>query len=111
MRLGKIACCLGEPLSIRIPGSVREIGDEVDLFYHQRLLADLSFEEGIVKIGVSAFRECPGLKKAAFPASLMSNNHQRVLSSPEAVRPNNPASQSASYSRAKPEGLEDDPND
>jgi hypothetical protein len=33
-------------------------------------IIDLSFEEGTVRIGVSAFSRCPRLAKAAFPASL-----------------------------------------
>jgi hypothetical protein len=68
MRLGKVFCCLGEPSSIRIPGTVREIGDKV--FSENHRLLDLSFEEGILKIGADAFSECCNLKTAAFPASL-----------------------------------------
>jgi hypothetical protein len=60
---------LGEPSSIRIPGIVHEIGARA--FSHQDSLIDLSFEEGTVRIGVSAFYSCPRLKKAAFPASLI----------------------------------------
>jgi hypothetical protein len=35
------------------------------------LLRDPSFEEGILKIGVSAFAMCHRLKNAAFPALLI----------------------------------------
>jgi hypothetical protein len=68
VRLGKVFCCLGTPSSIRIPGSVREIGHYA--FAYRDSLIDLSFEEGILKIGVSAFRGCYNLEKAALPASL-----------------------------------------
>jgi hypothetical protein len=40
--------CLQSPSSIRIPGSVREIGDRV--FSKFNGLADLSFEEGILNV-------------------------------------------------------------
>jgi hypothetical protein len=41
------------------------------MFSHSEWLRDLSFEEGILKIGVSAFESCYKLEKAAFPASLI----------------------------------------
>jgi hypothetical protein len=44
-------------------------------------------------------------------ASRMGNNYQRVLNSQEASRRDNPASESTSSSRGKPESLADDPND
>jgi hypothetical protein len=69
VRLGKVFCCLETPSSIRIPGTVREIGDRV--FCHRHLLIDLSFEEGILKGGFSAFASCHNLKNAAFPVSLI----------------------------------------
>jgi hypothetical protein len=69
VRLGKVFSSLKKPSSIRIPGSVREIGDGV--FSDLDELEDLSFEEGILKIGVSAFSGCSRLKKAAFQASLI----------------------------------------
>jgi hypothetical protein len=70
MRLGKLFCCLGKPSSIRIPGTVREIPDRACFGLDSNSLIDLSFEEGILKIGVSAFQECRKLHIAAFPASL-----------------------------------------
>jgi hypothetical protein len=60
---------LKTPSSIRIPGSVREIADSA--FYGLDSLRNLSFEEGILKIGVSAFSGCQNLEKADFPASLI----------------------------------------
>jgi hypothetical protein len=68
VRLGKAFYCRGTPSSLKIPGSVREIGDRALEGRHD--LKDLSFEEGILKIGVSAFHWCDHLKKAAFSASL-----------------------------------------
>jgi hypothetical protein len=70
VRLGKVFCCLGERESIRISASVREIGDEA--FSGKTSLRGLSFEEGTLRIGVFAFAECCNLRKAAFPASLIS---------------------------------------
>jgi hypothetical protein len=55
--------------SIRIPGSVSEIGDGA--FSSLYSLSDLSFEEGTIRIGVSAFAECLNLQNAAFPVSLI----------------------------------------
>jgi hypothetical protein len=60
---------LQSPSSIRIPGNVREIGENA--FSDLTSVIDLSFEEGTVRIGVSAFSECFQLKNAAFPASLI----------------------------------------
>jgi hypothetical protein len=47
--MGKVFCGLGKPPSIRIPGNVREIGDQA--FDNQDCLRYLSFEEGILKVG------------------------------------------------------------
>jgi hypothetical protein len=69
VRLGKVLYFLQVPSSIRIPATVREIGDSV--FTSQQSPRDLSFEEGIVTIGVSAFSNCPNLYKVTFPASLI----------------------------------------
>jgi hypothetical protein len=69
MRLGKVFCCLARPSSIRIPGSVREIGDGV--FDHHHDLVDLSFEEGITRIGSLAFHACYNVEQVEFPASLI----------------------------------------
>jgi hypothetical protein len=69
MHLGKVFSCLETPSSIRIPGSVREIGDRA--FGGLASLIDLSFEEGILTIADSAFYGCSKLAKAAFPASLI----------------------------------------
>jgi hypothetical protein len=69
MRLTKVLSCLGSPSHIRIPGSVREICDRV--LCDRNLLMDLGFEEGLLKVGVSAFERCSRLKKADFPASLI----------------------------------------
>jgi hypothetical protein len=69
VRLGKGFSQLGTPSSIRIPGTVREIGDTA--FCGLNSLIDLSFEERTVRIGVSAFSGCSKLNKAAFPASLI----------------------------------------
>jgi hypothetical protein len=66
--LGKLFCCLGKQWRLRIPGIVREIGDSA--FSDLNSLRDLSFEEGILKVGGSAFSGCSDLEKAAFPASL-----------------------------------------
>jgi hypothetical protein len=60
---------LKTPSSIRIPEYIREIGDEA--LYWQRSLIDLSFDEGTVRIGVSAFSGCSSLEKTAFPASVI----------------------------------------
>jgi hypothetical protein len=65
----KVSCCLGTPLSIRIPGNVREIGDRA--FFSDNSLIDLSFEEGTVRIGSDAFDSFSNLANAAFPASLI----------------------------------------
>jgi hypothetical protein len=67
--LGKVSNCLGTPPSLRIPGIIREIGDEV--FSFQQFFRDLSFEEGTVRIEAHAFRLCRKLEKEAFPASLI----------------------------------------
>jgi hypothetical protein len=69
MRVGKVFRCLESPSSIRIPGSVREIGDRA--FFGVNSLRDLSFEEGILKIGAYAFSWCLSLAEATFPASLI----------------------------------------
>jgi hypothetical protein len=68
VRLGKV---YGRETSssLRIPGNIHEIGDGV--FCLEPQLMDLSFEEGTLKIGVSAFHHCSTLEKAAFPASLI----------------------------------------
>jgi hypothetical protein len=68
VRLGTVFGCLGTPSSLRIPGSVREIGDSALSQLHS--LVDLSFEEGTLRIGVSAFSRCFELERAVFPASL-----------------------------------------
>jgi hypothetical protein len=61
-------CCRGDPSRIRIPGSVREIADNA--LSGLGSLTELSFEEGTVKVGVSAFRWCRNLHTVSFPASL-----------------------------------------
>jgi hypothetical protein len=68
VRLGKVFYCWVSPPSLRIPDSVREIGDGAS--DGVSTIKDLSFEEGTVRIGVSAFLCCRKLEKAAFPASL-----------------------------------------
>jgi hypothetical protein len=68
MRLGKVFRCWNTTSSIRIPGNVREIEDEA--FFLAAGLVHLSFEEGTVRIGASAFTQCWSLETAAFPASL-----------------------------------------
>jgi hypothetical protein len=69
IHLGKVVGCFETPSSIRIPGRVREIVDYA--FFRTNSLIDLSFEEGTMRIGTTAFTWCFGLKKAAFPASLI----------------------------------------
>jgi hypothetical protein len=69
VRLGRVFRYLGTPSSIRIPGSVHEIGDRA--FDGLDKVEDLSFDEGILKIGTHAFAHCFNLEKAAFPASLI----------------------------------------
>jgi hypothetical protein len=56
MRLGTVFTCLGIPSSIRIPENVREIGEKA--LVDQTSLRNLSFEEGVLKVGVSAFDGC-----------------------------------------------------
>jgi hypothetical protein len=67
--MGTILRCFGEPSSIRIPGSAREIGDES--FSAVSSLVDLSFEEGVERIGIRAFWNCSLLKIICLPASLL----------------------------------------
>jgi hypothetical protein len=69
MRQGKVFCSLRVRSSMKIPGSVREIGDRVFSAIYR--LRDLSFEEGILKVGVSALGGFLKLEKVAFPASLI----------------------------------------
>jgi hypothetical protein len=45
--------CFGEPSNIKIPCTVRDIGARA--FYSVYSMRDLSFEEGTVRIGASAF--------------------------------------------------------
>jgi hypothetical protein len=68
VHLETAVCCFGEPSSIVIPSTVREIGDSV--FSYIRSIRDLSFEEGLIRIGPKAFSFCDGIESAAFPASL-----------------------------------------
>jgi hypothetical protein len=68
VRLGKVFYGSRKPSTLRIPGSVREIEDNV--FSQFTWLIDLSVEEGILKIGVPIFTGCSKLKKASVPASL-----------------------------------------
>jgi hypothetical protein len=68
MRLGTVLSFFGSPSTLRIPGTVREIGDEA--FSHLSYPRDLIFEEGTVYIRRSAFYRCSRLKTVAFPASL-----------------------------------------
>jgi hypothetical protein len=68
VRLGNVFCCLRKPASLRIPGSVPEIGDRA--FSRLNSVTDLSFEEGLLTVGASAFSGCSKLKKASFPVSL-----------------------------------------
>jgi hypothetical protein len=76
--------CFGKPSSIRIPSTVREIGPAA--FSDIRTIRDLSFEEGLVRIGANAFYHCDryemvdhhgskmlarrGFENVTFPASL-----------------------------------------
>jgi hypothetical protein len=60
--------CFGEPSSIVIPSTVREIAQSA--FSSIESIQDLSFEEGVVRIGRSAFSDCGLLEWLAFPASL-----------------------------------------
>jgi hypothetical protein len=69
VHLAKVFSSRKTPSRIRIPGSVREIGDRV--FSGHNSLRDLSFDEGILKVGVAVFQGCSKLEKAAFPASLI----------------------------------------
>jgi hypothetical protein len=74
VRISLFAFCngcplLGEPSSIVIPYTVREIGKRA--FYLVASLRDLSFEEGLERIGEWAFTGCNWLALVgAFPASL-----------------------------------------
>jgi hypothetical protein len=68
-RMGAIVCCLGSPRSIRIPASVLEIGGGA--FWRLNSLVELSFEEGVNRIGPFAFWNCPLIRKIAFPTSLV----------------------------------------
>jgi hypothetical protein len=61
--------CLGEPWSVRIPASVREIGG--DAFCAVTSLIDLTFEQGVQQIGANGFRFCQRIQIIAFPASLV----------------------------------------
>jgi hypothetical protein len=63
-----VLLCLGAPASVRIPAAVREIADSA--LANVISLVDLSFEEGIVRIGNSAFFGCTGILAIHFPASL-----------------------------------------
>jgi hypothetical protein len=67
--LGTLFCYQGRPSSLRIPATVREIGDRA--LSSLGSIVDLRFEEGTVQIGMSAFLWCRSLMKAAFPASLI----------------------------------------
>jgi hypothetical protein len=60
-RQANVFYCRGPASSLRIPGSVCEIGDRV--VYGLDSLRDLSFEEGILKVGVSPFNGCPTCRK------------------------------------------------
>jgi hypothetical protein len=68
IHLGTIVRCFADPASIRIPGSVREIGDSA--FSHLFSLVALSFEEGVERIGVRAFCDSSQIQGVDFPASL-----------------------------------------
>jgi hypothetical protein len=60
--------CFGEPSSIVIPSTVREIGSGA--FHSVKSIRDLRFEEGLVRIQRHAFSLCGVFENAAFPASL-----------------------------------------
>jgi hypothetical protein len=68
LRPGAIVCCFGRPDSVRIPGSIREIGESA--FAGVSSLVDLSFAEGLERIGISAFSPCE-ISRIEFPASLV----------------------------------------
>jgi hypothetical protein len=67
VHLTSLLCCFGSPRSIRIPATVRRIGNNAVGGVNS--LADLTFEEGVAYIGEMAFFACP-ISKVAFPASL-----------------------------------------
>jgi hypothetical protein len=69
MHLGEIVCCFGQPNHLRIPSTVREIGENA--FEHVNSLVNLRFEEGVERIKSYAFSNCSGLKRIVFPASLV----------------------------------------
>jgi hypothetical protein len=66
--LGKVFFCLETPSSIRIPDTVCTIVAEP--LTDPDSVIDPNFEEGIVRIAVSAFRAYFNLQNAALPASL-----------------------------------------
>jgi hypothetical protein len=68
MQLEKVVRCFGEPASVVIPSTVREIGERA--FAEVSSLEDLRFEEGVERIESSAFSNCCGLEGIVFPASL-----------------------------------------
>jgi hypothetical protein len=68
IRLGRVLCILEMASSIRIPGSVLEI--QARAFERQISLRELSFEEGIQRIGDFAFSHCKCLDNVTFPTSL-----------------------------------------
>jgi hypothetical protein len=65
----KIVSCLGEPKSVVIPSTVREIGEKA--FHSVESLVELSSEEGVERIRFAAFFGCSHLEVVAFPASLL----------------------------------------
>jgi hypothetical protein len=65
---GTILRWFGSPQQVVIPSSVRVI--EEGPFVLANSVVDLSFEEGVVSIGNSAFQGCTRLRSVAFPASL-----------------------------------------
>jgi hypothetical protein len=69
MHLGKVVRYLGEPKSVVIPSTVREIGENA--FARLYSLVDLRFEEGVERIYFSAFSQCYQLTVVTFPASLV----------------------------------------
>jgi hypothetical protein len=78
MHMGTIMRCLGRPKSLRIPSTVREIGESA--FAGVYCLEDLSFEEVVERIKSSAFAVCRGLKPIAFPVFLLAIDERAFCS-------------------------------
>jgi hypothetical protein len=67
VRRGTVVRCF-ETRSIRIPVTVREIGDSA--FCGVVSLEELNFDEGVERIGIMAFSNCSRIGKVSFPALL-----------------------------------------